>query len=78
MVYKMDKVNRIYIGCFNRLYDALIPTVSIMMQKYTFGLSYDVYNTDITGARLKLNSFEISLSKSFGKKRNEWMRTIFD
>jgi hypothetical protein len=49
-----------------------------MMDGYVFGISYDVYNTDITGARLKLNSFEISLSKSFGKKRNEWMRTIFD
>lgn len=75
---KMDKVNRIYIGCFNRLDDALIPTVSIMMEKYTFGLSYDIYNNDLSGAKLKQNGFEIALSVSLGKKRNEWMRTIFD
>jgi hypothetical protein len=75
---KMGKINRIYIGCFNRLDDALIPSVSIMMDKYTFGLSYDIYNNDLSGAKLKQNGFEIALSVSFGKKRNEWMRTIFD
>jgi type IX secretion system PorP/SprF family membrane protein len=75
---KMGKINRIYIGCFNRLDDALIPSVSIMMDKYTFGLSYDIYNNDLSGAKLKQNGFEIALSVSLGKKRNEWMRTIFD
>lgn len=75
---KMDKINRIYVGCFNRLGDALIPSVSIMMDKYTLGLSYDIYNNDLSGAKLKQNGFEIALSVSLGKKRNEWMRTIFD
>jgi hypothetical protein len=75
---KMDKINRIYIGCFNRLDEAIIPSVSIMMDKYTFGLSYDIYNNDLSGAKLKQNGFEIALSVSLGKKRNEWMRTIFD
>ncbi|NQW42579.1 MAG: hypothetical protein HQ463_04005 [Bacteroidetes bacterium] len=75
---KTNKINRIYIGCFNRLDDALIPSVSIMMDKYTFGLSYDIYNNDLSGAKLKQNGFEIALSVSLGKKRNEWMRTIFD
>ena len=75
---KMEKINRIYIGCFDRLDDAIIPSVSIMMDKYTFGLSYDIYNNDLSGAKLKQNGFEIGLSVSFGKKRNEWMRTIFD
>ena len=75
---KMDKINRIYIGCFDRLNDAIIPSVSIMMDKYTFGLSYDIYNNDLSGAKLKQNGFEIALSVSLGKKRNEWMRTIFD
>jgi type IX secretion system PorP/SprF family membrane protein len=75
---KLEKINRIYIGCFDRLGDALIPSVSIMMDKYTLGLSYDIYNNDLSGAKLKQNGFEIALSVSFGKKRNEWMRTIFD
>jgi len=75
---KLEKINRIYIGCFDRLDDAIIPSVSIMIDKYTFGLSYDIYNNDLSGAKLKQNGFEIGLSVSFGKKRNEWMRTIFD
>lgn len=75
---KTNKVNRIYIGCFDRLDDAIIPSISIMMDKYTLGLSYDIYNNDLSGAKLKQNGFEIALSVSFGKKRNEWMRTIFD
>jgi type IX secretion system PorP/SprF family membrane protein len=75
---KADKVNRIYVGCFSRLEDAIIPSVSIMMDKYTLGLSYDIYNNDLSGAKLKQNGFEIALSVSLGKKRNEWMRTIFD
>jgi hypothetical protein len=75
---KANNINRIYVGCFDRLGDALIPSVSIMMDKYTLGLSYDIYNNDLSGAKLKQNGFEIALSVSFGKKRNEWMRTIFD
>jgi len=75
---KANKINRIYVGCFDRLGDALIPSVSIMMDKYTLGLSYDIYNNDLSGAKLKQNGFEIALSVSLGKKRNEWMRTIFD
>ncbi len=75
---KTGKVNRIYIGCFDRLEDAIIPSFSIMMDKYTLGLSYDIYNNDLSGAKLKQNGFEIALSVSLGKKRNEWMRTIFD
>ena len=75
---KMGKTNRIYIGCFSRLEEAIIPSVSIMMEKYTLGLSYDIYNNDLSGAKLKQNGFEIALSVSLGKKRNEWMRTIFD
>ena len=75
---KADKINRMYVGCFNRLEDAIIPSVSIMMDKYTLGLSYDIYNNDLSGAKLKQNGFEIALSVSLGKKRNEWMRTIFD
>ena len=49
-----------------------------MMDSYIFGLSYDIYNNDLSGASLKQNGFELSLSKSFGKKRNEFLRTIFD
>jgi type IX secretion system PorP/SprF family membrane protein len=78
IAYKFDKVRRLYLGCYYRLNEAILPTFSIMMDTYIFGLSYDVYNNGSSGASIKQNSFELSLSTSFGKKRNEFLRTIFD
>jgi len=78
IAYKFDEVRRLYLGCYYRMKEAVIPTFSIMMDTYIFGISYDVYNNNLSGATLKQNSFELSLSKSFGKKRNEFLRTIFD
>ncbi|MEI6586931.1 MAG: hypothetical protein WCL56_12645 [Sediminibacterium sp.] len=78
IAYKAETLRRLYLGCYYRLKEAFIPTISFMMDGNVFGISYDVYNNDITGASIKQNSFELSFSKSFGKKRNEWMRTIFD
>lgn len=78
IAYKFDQVRRLYVGCYYKYKEAIIPTFSIMMDAYIFGLSYDIYNNDLSGATLKQNSFELSLSTSFGKKRNEFLRTIFD
>ncbi len=78
IAYKFDEVRRLYVGCYYRFKEAIIPTFSIMMDSYIFGVSYDIYNNDLSGASLKQNGFELSLSKSFGKKRNEFLRTIFD
>ena len=78
IAYKFDEIKRLYVGCYYRMKEAIIPTFSIMMDSYIFGLSYDIYNNDLSGASLKQNGFELSLSKSFGKKRNEFLRTIFD
>jgi len=76
--YKMDEVRRLYLGCFYRVGDAIIPTVSLMLNKYSLGLSYDIYNNDISAASMKQNGFEITLSSSFGEKRNNFLRTLFD
>ena len=78
IAYKFDEIKRLYVGCYYRMKEAIIPTFSIMMDSYIFGVSYDIYNNDLSGASLKQNGFELSLSKSFGKKRNEFLRTIFD
>lgn len=78
IAYKFNEVKRLYLGCYYRAKEAIVPTFSIMMDSYIFGLSYDVYNNDLSGASLKQNGFELSFSKSFGKKRNEFLRTIFD
>jgi len=44
----------------------------------TFGLSYDVYTNGLAAAGIKSNSFELTFSKSFGKRKQELMRTLFD
>jgi type IX secretion system PorP/SprF family membrane protein len=73
-----EYVNRVYAGLFYRVGDAVIPQFSILMNQYRFGVSYDVYSRGMTGAVLNPNSFELSFSTSFGKKRNNNFRTIFD
>jgi type IX secretion system PorP/SprF family membrane protein len=75
---KTNKINRIYVGCFDRLDDAIIPSVSLMMDKYTFGLSYDIYNNGATFSQLKQNGFEVSFSHYFGRKRKEVFRSLLD
>ena len=75
---KFEEDKRLYLGCYYRIREAFIPTFSLMMGSYIFGISYDIYNNDLSGANLRQNSFELSLSKSFGKKRNEFLRTLFD
>jgi hypothetical protein len=75
-LYKYETVNRIYAGCFARLGDAIIPTVSLMMDKYTFGISYDIYSNALTKSNLKLNGFELSFSTGLGKRRTNLFRTL--
>ena len=73
-----EYVNRIYVGLLYRVGDAVIPNFSILMNQYRFGISYDAYSRGLTGAVLNPNSIELSFSTSFGNKRNNNFRTIFD
>lgn len=77
ILYKYEQARRLYLGCFSRIGDAIAPTISMMMEKYTLGISYDFYSNQLSAANIKQNSFEISLSTSFGKRRNEYLRTLF-
>ena len=72
--------NKLYVGCFYRLQDAIIPMISILMNEYRFGFSYDVYSNDFSKAQLKPTSFELSLSVSslLGRRRSDNLRTLFD
>jgi len=74
----MDEIKRIYFGCYYRNQEAIVPSVSYISNKYVFGISYDIYNPNITGANLKLSSLELSLSSSFGSRKTNLFRTIFD
>jgi type IX secretion system PorP/SprF family membrane protein len=73
-----DHDRRLYLGCFYRHQDAITPSVNFMMDNYIFGLSYDIYNNGLAAAGIKSNSFELTFSKSFGKRKQELMRTLFD
>lgn len=78
ILWKFDQDRRLYLGCYYRVKDAIIPTVNIMMNDYLFGLSYDIYNNGLSAAGIRSNSFELTFSKSFGKRKQELMRTLFD
>jgi hypothetical protein len=69
---------KLYVGCYYRLGDAVIPSVKILMNKQTLGFTYDIYNSSITQARLRQNTFELSFSTSIGNKRGGLLRTIYD
>ena len=73
-----DHDRRLYLGCFYRKTDAITPSVNIMMDNYIFGLSYDINTNGLTAAGIRSNSFELTFSKSFGKRKQELMRTLFD
>jgi type IX secretion system PorP/SprF family membrane protein len=73
-----DHDRRLYLGCFYRYKDAITPTVNILMDNYIFGISYDIYTNGLAAAGIKSNSFELTFSKSFGKRKQELMRTLFD
>lgn len=78
ILWKFDHDRRLYVGCYYRVKDAIIPSVNIMMDDYIFGMSYDIYNNGLSAAGIRSNSFELTFSKSFGKRKQELMRTLFD
>jgi type IX secretion system PorP/SprF family membrane protein len=76
--YEFDHDRRLYLGCFYRQNEAIVPTVNILMDNYIFGISYDINMNGLAAAGLRSNSFELTFSKSFGKRKQELMRTLFD
>ena len=73
-----ESTNRMYVGCFYRSQDAVVPYIGLLLNKYKLGITYDIYNNDMTAANLRPQTFEFTLSTYFGKRRNEGMRSLFD
>jgi len=73
-----ENLKRLYIGCFYRYKEAVVPTISFISNQYIFGMSYDIYNPKNNAANLRISSLELTLSTSFGGKKNNLFRTIFD
>jgi hypothetical protein len=76
--YEFDHDRRLYLGCYYRQNETIIPTVNFLMDNYIFGISYDINMNGLAAAGLRSNSFELTFSKSFGKRKQELMRTLFD
>ena len=73
-----ESTNRMYVGCFYRTKDAVVPYIGLLLNKYKLGITYDIYNNDITAANLRPQTFEFTFSTYFGKRRNEGIRSLFD
>ncbi len=69
---------RLYLGCFYRSQNAIIPNFMYKTNKYTFGLSYDIYTNNNAGASIKPNSFEMSFTNLIGRPKRKFFTTLFD
>lgn len=69
---------RLYIGCNYRNQNAIIPNFMYKTNKYTFGLSYDIYTNNNAGANIRPNSFELSFTNLIGRPKRNLFTTLFD
>ena len=72
------KMNRLYVGCFYRSKDAIIPYLGILYNKYKFGLSYDVYQSNMPMSSLHPQTFEFTLSTYLGRRTTENLISLFN
>ncbi len=73
-----EEVKRLYFGFYYRENEAFVPMVSIISNKYILGVSYDIFNANKTVSTIRQSTYELSLSTSFGSKKTNLFRTIFD
>jgi type IX secretion system PorP/SprF family membrane protein len=78
VIKDQDELFKMYVGCFYRVNDAFVPTLSFISKNNTVGFSYDVYGNKLSGADLRQNGFEISYARKFGFIRKDRYRTIFN
>jgi len=74
---KNDNINRLYLGCFYRSNDAIIPYVGILLNKYKFGISYDIYQNNMTTSNLRPQTLEFNLTSFLGRNKTNNLVTIF-
>jgi len=73
-----DKNNRLYLGCFYRSSDALVPYVGMLYNKYKIGVTYDIYNNKMTLSNLHPQTLEFTLSTYFGRSSSKNLKSIFN
>lgn len=71
-------LNRLYFGCFYRNKDAIIPYFGIMNDKFKFGLSYDIYQENMSLSNLNPQTLEFTFSTYFNRRRSDLFKSLFD
>jgi type IX secretion system PorP/SprF family membrane protein len=75
---KEQNPDRFYIGCFYRTKDATIPYVGLFYNKYKFGLSYDIYQSNMTLSSLRPQTFEFTISTNISNRVSDKLVSLFN
>jgi len=75
---KEENDDRLYIGCFYRTKDAIIPYVGLMYKKYKFGLTYDVYQTKMSLSSLRPQTIEFTISTNISHRVSDKLAGLFN
>lgn len=75
---KRENFDRFYIGCFYRTKDATIPYVGLMYKKYKFGLSYDIYQPNMSISSLRPHTFEFTISTTISQRVSDKLVSLFN
>lgn len=70
-------IDRFYIGCFYRTKDATIPYVGLMYKKYKFGLSYDIYQSNMALSSLRPHTFELTITTNISHRVTDKLVGLF-
>jgi hypothetical protein len=71
-------LNRLYLGCFYRANDAIIPYFGLMNSKFKLGLSYDIYQKKMALSNLNPQTLEFTFSTNLNRKYTEVFRSLFE
>ena len=78
-IYAMDDLqNKFYVGCFYRSKDAFVPYVGLMYNKYKVGITYDIYQNNMTMSNLHPQTIEFNLSTYLGRNTSKNLKSIFN
>ncbi len=78
MHLQKENTDRLYLGCFYRTKDATIPYVGLMYRKYKFGLSYDIYESNMALSSLRPHSFEFTITTNISHRVSDKLVSLFN
>lgn len=78
-IYAMDELqNKFYIGCFYRSKDAVVPYIGLLYNQYKIGLTYDIYQNNMTMSNLHPQTIEFNLSTYLGRNISKNLKSLFN